>query len=234
MGSACGAELIGTACCPGGGPRSWGTGMDSEQGSGRHATAHRVGSAWAVPALVVAAPAPASAVSPSACTATVTLVNSTVMAGGTSVDLYLRDSKNQNSASTEPAANPAPAVNSSPVLNLTFSVATTGGAPIAGLVLTIAGDETRDSENNYMIGFSPTSVSSGFGESSTKKTASVTTSATGTATVKVSTATYNNADCGFLPRFGTFTVSMMLPCGSFSQEFTYQVYDGLPHPTNCP
>ncbi len=193
-----------------------------------------VGSAWAMPALVVAAPAPASAASQSACTAVVTLVDSTVLAGGSSVDLYLRDSKNQNSSSTDPAANPAPAVNSSPVLNLTFSVYTTGGAPIAGLALMVAGDETRDSENNYMIGFSPTSASSGFGESSTKKTASVTTSATGTATVKVSTATYNNADCGFLPRFGTFTVSMTLPCGSFMQDFSYQVYDGLPHPTNCP
>lgn len=179
------------------------------------------GAAWAVPVVVVAAAAPSMAAS---CDVEVTVVTPGLSSGG--FDLFIRDGKNLNSnTNTDPGGTRQ-------VLNMTFAV-TVGGTPLTGASVTVTPDATLDAQGNRMIGFSPSSQTSGFGESATPKIASVTTGGTGQFVVKVSTATYGSGDCPFIPRSGTFTVTVAAPCATAVSVFTYQVWDASPM-ANCP
>lgn len=156
------------------------------------------GIAWATPAVIISAQAPAHAASG----LVVTLVTTTYQASGYS--LLVKDSLDTNST----------------VVSVTFKV-TQGSQPLANTSVVVAGDAVLDGEGNYMIGFSPTSQTSAFGESPTQRTATVTTDAAGQITVKVSTATYGKVDCGQIPRSGIFTVTV----NGQAFQFSYQVYD---------
>ncbi len=173
------------------------------------------GAAWAVPLVAVGAAVPVIAAS---CDVAVTIETQGLSGGG--VDLHLRDTKATNSET-----NVLPSTTT--VVNLVFLI-TVGGLPVEGVTVVVAGDDTKDSEGNFMIGFSPSTQTSGFGESPTKRTAAVVSDASGLARVKVSTATYNQADCGHIPRAGTFNVAVTTECGSSNQSFTYRIFDGLP------
>mgnify|MGYP000601399765 CR=1 FL=1 len=109
---------------------------------------------------------------------------------------------------------------------LTISVTDLGGAPVNGATVVVSGDEVKDVEGNYMIGFSDVTQLVGFGESMTKRT-STQTSAGGSIVTKVSTATYQRADCTTpnFPRTGNWTVVVSLPgCAPVTVPFTYRVY----------
>ncbi len=180
-----------------------------------------VGLVWTAPVLVVATASPATAIS-----GLLDVSLATAGIGANGYDLYLRDTKSTNS-------NTNTSTTTTTTLNLTLAV-TWNGAPAAGAVVSVAGDQTFDGEGNYMIGFSLVSQTSGFGESSTQKTVSnVTTNASGQMVVKVSTATYGQVDCGSIPRSGTFTVTVAFNGQTISETYTYQVYDGAPI-VNCP
>lgn len=169
--------------------------------------------AWAVPVAVLAAGAPEAAAS---CAVTITMTTPGVSQPPYTLDL--RDSLNRNAAGG--------VLNSWQVKTVSFAVTTPTG-PLTGAAITMRGDSVKDAEGNYMIGFSPSSATSGFGESAIQKTASVTTSAVaGTFTVKVSTATFSLLDCGSMPKSGTFWVDVVAGCGVVTQAFTYRVSDG--------
>lgn len=168
------------------------------------------GVAWSVPVIWTAAAAPALAAS---CKVLVEI--DTAGLSGSGFDLYLRDTKSTNSAT-----NTLPSTTT--VVNLRLRV-TCDGQPLPGAAIVVSGDNTKDGEGNFMIGFSPTTQTSGFGESSVQKTASVVTDAAGLVTVKVSTATYSSVDCGSIPRSGTWWVMVD---GTTIIPFTYEVYDG--------
>ena len=173
--------------------------------------------AWVTPTILATAAAPAYAVS-MPCTAVVTTPG---LANGVT-DLYLRDTKATNSNT-----NTSPSTTT--VVNLTLRI-DCGGVSTAGVSVTVAGDTTTDGEGNYMIGFSPATQTSGFGESPVQKVFTGTTDTNGEVKVKVSTATYSATggavDCGFVPRSGTWTVQVE---GQYTTTFTYTVYDGTPN-----
>lgn len=170
------------------------------------------GSVWTAPVVAVGFPAPASAAS---CLAKVSI--SPTGLSGAGFDLYLRDSLNIN-------AN---------VALMTLTATDLAGLPIIGASVSVFGDEQKDGEGNYMIGFSPTSQTSGFGESPSKRVTAGTTSASGALSVKVSTATYGVVDCGQIPKTGVFTVVVTTACGAVPTVFTYQIWDG-PTAVSCP
>lgn len=78
---------------------------------------------------------------------------------GAGFDLYLRDSLNINTN----------------VALMTLTATDLAGLPIIGASVSVFGDEQKDGEGNYMIGFSPTSQTSGFGESPSKQITAGTT-----------------------------------------------------------
>lgn len=185
-------------------------GAESNRHIGAVSTRRRIvlGAAWAAPAVVASVPAPSVALSDSC-----QVVVATTGLAGSGYDLYLRDGKATNSNTNTSGA-------SITVVNLTLRVVCASSA--AGLPFTVAGDNIKDGEGNFMIGFSPATQTTGFGESTTQRTATGTTNAAGEFTVKVSTATYSAADCGSIPRSGTWTVTVdNQPFG-----FTYVIYDG--------
>ncbi len=178
------------------------------------------GVAWSVPVIWTAAAAPALAAS---CKVLVEI--DTTGLSGSGFDLYLRDTKSTNSAT-----NTSPSTTT--VVNLRLRV-TCDGQPLAGAAIVVSGDNTKDGEGNFMIGFSPTSQTSGFGESPSKRVTAGTTSASGALSVKVSTATYGVVDCGQIPKTGVFTVVVTTACGAVPTVFTYQIWDG-PTAVSCP
>ena len=171
------------------------------------------GIGWVAPAVVLAAPAPAYAASPCALTAVV----QTGGVGGAGFDLDLRHSKRIASLTNTSPSNTA-------ILNLTLQVSDLAGNPVTGATVVMAGDETKDAEGNYMIGFSDPSDLGTIPESPIKRI-STQTSVLGLVTTKVSTATYQAVDCPSVPRTGTWTVSLSLPgCAPVVVPFTYRVY----------
>lgn len=171
-----------------------------------------VGAAWALPAIALAAAAPALAASGEPPDLVMVTTSFSGVEGGVYYDLDLRDSLSTNGL----------------VKSVTFRLLN-GGLPVVGTAMTVTGDETKDGEGNYMIGFSPPTQTTGFGESPIKRIATLTTNALGEITVKVSTATYGSVDCGSIPRSGTFTVS----AAGITVTFTYLVKDGVALVT-CP
>ncbi len=178
-----------------------------------------LGAAWAIPTVTVAALAPQAAASPPVA---VLIATAGLSSGG--IDLNLRDTKATNSNT-----NTSPTTIT--VVNLTLTVVDYAGNPVAGATVSVAGDERKDIEGNYLIGFSPSSQTSGFGESATKRTVStLTTNAAGQVTVKVSTATYNGNDCLAAPwnSSGTWMVTVTYPgISPIVQVFSYVVYDAF-------
>lgn len=177
--------------------------------------------------MLAASTAPAYALS---CTPVIKVL-APALDAGTSVDnsgkLTIRDSKNANSnTNTDPLSNVTGGV-TNPVVNMTIEVRACGEV-VPGVTLVVSGDQVKDSENNYMIGFSPASQTSGFGESPTQRIATVTTGVAGTAVVKISTATYNGSDKPFIPRSGTWTVTASYSGGSaITNTYDYTVIDGV-------
>jgi len=163
-------------------------------------------------------------------------LTATIMTGGLSgngFDLYLRDSKNTNSnTNTDPLANLVSSI-TNPVVNLSVLVTTCDGTPVPGATVVIASDHQRDHEppstGGELLGFTPSTQTTAFGEAPGNRIATVTTDSLGVARVKVCTATYSRVDIGFIPMSGTWTITMSAPgFATATQTFTYQVIDGLP------
>lgn len=177
------------------------------------------GAAWTIPAVLLAAPAPAFAASGCA------LAISTAGLGNNGYDLYLRDGKKQIGVS----------VNTSPTNTLVLQFVLTytcGGVGQSGVAVSVAGDSTTDGQGNYMIGFWDTSAPSGtyLTQSSTQAVANLVTNSSGQVSVRVSTATYSLDACpGGIPRSGTWTVTV----GGNTWTYTYLIYDGAVV-VNCP
>jgi len=183
-------------------------------------------SAWTVPVALVSAPVPAYAAS---CAPRITFVTTGLGSGG--YDLRLRDSKNQNSNSnTDPFNNTNAILN--PVVNLTFEVTDCAGTAVSGATVVVQSDHQRDGEppsaGGELLGFTPGSQQSGFGEQAGSRSATVTTAADGTARVKICTATYSAEDVGTISRSGTWTVAVTINGVTTTSTYTYQVIDGQP------
>jgi hypothetical protein len=183
-------------------------------------------SAWTVPVAAVSVAAPAYAAS---CAPQVTFVTTGLASGG--YDLRLRDSKNQNSNSNTDPFNNANAI-LNPVVNLTFKVTDCAGTAVSGATVVVQSDHQRDGEppsaGGELLGFTPGSQQSGFGEQAGNRVATVTTAADGTARVKICTATYSVEDNGAIPRSGTWTMAVTINGVTTTFTYTYQVIDGLP------
>ena len=183
-------------------------------------------SAWTVPIVAVSVAAPAYAVS---CAPSITFVTTGLASGG--YDLRLRDSKNLNSNSnTDPFNNENSILN--PVVNLTFQVTDCAGTAVSGATVVVQSDHQRDGEppsaGGELLGFTPGSQMTGFGEQAGGRVATVTTSANGLARVKICTATYSAEDEDATSRTGTWTMAVTVNGATTTFTYTYQVIDGLP------
>ena len=178
------------------------------------------GAAWVAPAVSLASPAPALAASG--------VYQLTVVTPGLSdngADLYLCDRKANNPNNNNPNTSPT----GQQVLFLTVKV-TDNGLAAPNVTVSFSGDNTKDGEGNYMIAFWDVGVLTGMGESSTKRTASASSDADGLVTVKVSTATFGQVDCGSMPKQGSVTMS----AGAPQVVLSYTIYDCSPLVANCP
>lgn len=181
--------------------------------------------AWSIPVIAAAVGAPAAAASETAM-APHGLVIVTGGLGATGQDLWLRDGKfNNNHTNTSPS--------NTIVVNLRLRVRDAEGNPVPNASVFVSGDDVTDSEGNYMVGISPPDTTGNIIESNTKRTATVTSDGNGEIVVKVSTATYNRQDCGFIERTGTITATAtVLGHPSVTSVFSYGVFDGAPV-VNC-
>jgi hypothetical protein len=122
------------------------------------------------------------------CRPVVTILTPNLASGG--FDLRLRDSKNQNSNSNVDPFNNADSI-LNPVVNLRLRVADCAGVAIADATVVVQSDHQRDQEipsaGGELLGFTPGSLQSEFGEQPTDRVATVTTDADGEARVKVCT-----------------------------------------------
>ncbi|MGB2699325.1 MAG: hypothetical protein WBC31_03045 [Candidatus Phosphoribacter baldrii] len=169
------------------------------------------GAAWAMPVVVLAAPARAFAAS---CTYAVTIVN-TLMASALGFDLYIKDTKY---GAVPSATAPFTSGVRMPILTL---LVTCNGVPVPGVPVSIAADGQTDIEGNPLIKFVSPTITTNVVEATVVPSPYVgTTDATGQVNVAIATATYQVIDPK--PRNGTFTVTI----AGQTTTFTYRVFDG--------
>lgn len=172
---------------------------------------------WAVPAIAVAVPAPAFAISG---ILTFEVIDNGNVANG--VDVYLRDRKFRASVTSPPNYN----YQTTDRLVLLQVRVLLDGVPLTGVQVTFAGDSTKDIEGNYLIGFGPSTQNTNLNESSTQRTTTATTDVNGIATVVVATATLALSEPATVA--GTFSVNVASgptwPAGS--DTYTYIVFRG--------
>ncbi len=172
------------------------------------------GAAWAMPVVVLAAPARAFAAS---CTYAVTIVN-TLLAGSLSgFDMLVRDTKFDAVPSTTALFTSGTKM---PVLQF---LVTCNGQPAAGVQVAVASDGQTDIEGIPLVKFVSPTIPTNVLEGTVVPSPYLgTTDATGRVNVGVATATFQGPDPK--PRDGVFTVL----AGASSTTFTYRLVDGLP------
>jgi hypothetical protein len=172
------------------------------------------GAAWAVPVVVLGAPAQAVAAS---CTYAVTIVN-TLLAGSLSgFDMLVRDTKFDAVPSTTALFTVGTKM---PVLQL---LVTCNGQPAAGVQVAVASDGQIDIEGIPLVKFVSPTIPTNVLEGTVVPSPYLgTTDAIGRVNVAVATATFQGPDAK--PRDGVFTVV----AGGTSTTFTYRLYDGIP------
>ena len=99
---------------------------------------------------------------------------------------------------------------------------------LAGSVRTTSATSNLRLRAASCSGFTPGSQQSGFGEQAGSRVATVTTSADGTARVKICTATYSVEDRGTIPRNGTWTMAVTSNGVTTTFTYSYQVIDRPP------
>ncbi len=180
--------------------------------------------AWSVPVIALATASPAQAVS----LATMRIELVTGGLAGAGVDLRLRDGK----FSLVNANNTSP-TNNQPVLMAFRGVDEVTGALVPQLTWSVQGDDLKDGQTHFMLGFFVPAYPGPFteGVNSTKQTAQG-VSATGLFPVRVNTSTWSNDACpvglrgAFVPPSGTFTVNASAPgYAATARAFTYLVYN---------
>ncbi|MBK8755652.1 MAG: hypothetical protein IPM08_00530 [Actinomycetales bacterium] len=181
-----------------------------------------------MPAILTVVAAPAHA---SSCPLSVIITTTGLSANG--FDLYIRDSKNLNSnTNTDPLSNITTTGTTNPVVNMSMLVTDCAGNPVSGATVVVSSDHQRDLEGatgGELLGFTPATQTSGFGEAPGNRIATVTSDAAGLAKVKICTATYSSADIGTTPRSGTWTITLSAPgFGQSTRTLTYRVFDGQP------
>lgn len=187
-----------------------------------------IATAWGVPVLTFAVQAPAEASSPPTtelAPLTITLVTTIFQSDGYSFSLEDGKWRGGNVTTGNAASWASP--DSDRVVLVTFRVTDEFGEPVSGISLDIGGDDVRDSENNFMISVTSNSFTANHTESSTQRRAAVQTDANGEVLVRIGTATYNLADCGYIPRTGVITVISAATSNyqSSVQTYTYRVRD---------
>lgn len=172
------------------------------------------GAAWAMPVVVLAAPARAFAAS---CTYDVVILN-TLLAGSLSgFDMLVKDTKYDAVPSTT-----ALFITGTKMPVLQFLV-TCNGQPAAGVQVAVANDGQTDIEGIPLVKFVSPTITTNVLEGTVVPSPYLgTTDATGRVNVAVATATFQGPD--LKPRDGTFTVTI----GGQTKTFTYRVFDGIP------
>ncbi len=170
--------------------------------------------AWAVPTVIVGAPAQAFAASH-----TVAVSITTTGAGALGFDLYVKDTKNIG----PPRVTSFTTGTSMPILAFQVLI---DGLPAAGVTVTITPDANTDAEGNQLLKFVSSTSPTNLLEATSVPPYSTTTSATGTFAVGVATATYFSTEPR--PRTGTFTVTVAATATppATTITFTYEVLDG--------
>ncbi len=170
------------------------------------------GAAWAMPVVVLAAPARAFAAS---CTYDVVILNAVIAGSLSGFDMLVKDTK----------YNALPSIfalftfgTTMPVLQ--FQV-TCNGQPAAGVQVAVASDGQIDIEGIPLVKFVSPTIPTNVVEGTIVPSPYIgSTDGTGRINVAVATASFQATDPK--PRNGTFTVTI----AGQTTSFTYRVYDG--------